>query len=365
MAVSKPIRTAVVGSTPRGFGDRAHLPALIASNDFELLAVCTTNPTSAQEAAERWNAPRWYAGVESLVADSDIELVTIAVRPRFHREIAEQALAAGKAVYCEWPLGFNTDDAHLMQTAAKESSLPTAVSLQGRFAPVLQHMRTLVNDGTIGEPLTFNCSLQLSGFDVDSDRAWLTKETEASGALFVATAHVTDAIAYVLGDFQKIIGINRTLAPDGIFSDTAVPFQWDTSDTVMYIAELVSGINGITSVNNISTPESGYSFQIIGSDAQLIAKAPSYYQFSPLTLYIGSKDQGFEEVKCPPGSAHLPTLTPVDPATNIAYALIDFANCIRMGKRFRPDFEDALRLHRIVDGIVRSGESGNWAEVSN
>ncbi len=107
------IRVGVIGADPtgRGFGARAHIPAVLANEDLELAAVCTSRPETAEQAARRWNVPRWFSHYQALVADPEIELVTVAVRVRHHRPIVAAAIEAGKAVYCEWPLALTSEDA--------------------------------------------------------------------------------------------------------------------------------------------------------------------------------------------------------------------------------------------------------------
>jgi len=59
MAADK-IRMGVIGANiHRGWAPRSHLPAIVASPDFELTAVCTTRPESAEEAAKAFGARLW------------------------------------------------------------------------------------------------------------------------------------------------------------------------------------------------------------------------------------------------------------------------------------------------------------------
>ena len=95
----------VIGADPsgRGFGARAHVPAVEAAPGLRLVGVCTSREESARAAGTRWGT-RAFADFREAVAHPDVELVTIAVRVALHAEIALSALEAGKRVYCEWPL---------------------------------------------------------------------------------------------------------------------------------------------------------------------------------------------------------------------------------------------------------------------
>jgi predicted dehydrogenase len=72
-----------------------------------------------------------------MVSQPDIDVVAVTVKVPHHRELVSAALAAGKAVYCEWPLGRDLDDARPMAALAAEQGVRTAVGLQARQAPAV------------------------------------------------------------------------------------------------------------------------------------------------------------------------------------------------------------------------------------
>ncbi len=286
-------------------------------------------------------------------------MVTIAVRPRFHSEIAVAALTAGKMVYCEWPLARNTPEALTMAAVARDTGVRNAVGLQGTFSPGLRLVADLVGQGRIGRPVTFEASLLQSRFGVDSDRSWLVDQSEASGALFVASAHLIDAVQYLLGEISSLAGVERLSAPDGSFDDTGEHFVWRTSDTVMLVAELASGVVGTFNVSNVTYPPQGFNLRITGDEGQVVARAPRYLQFSPITVSVGVVSGELEAVEVPTRSPS--TLLDEDyPATNVARSLEAFVRSIRSGAPFRPDFQDGLALHRVLDALARSSSLRTW-----
>lgn len=365
------VRVGVIGASPPGFGDRAHLPAVRSAPGLTLEAVCTTGESTARAAADKWGARKWYANVEDLCADPDVDLVTVAVRPRFHHPLTMAALQAGKPVYCEWPLALDTGEAREMAGLAGQAGLPTAVGLQGRFAPAVTWARRLVEEGAVGKPLSFVVSQMLSKFEVDSDRSWLVRHEEASGALFVAFAHVVDSVRLILGDVESICARQLTLSPAGVYSEGGT-FEWETADTVMAMAELSGGVVGTAYVSNTTSPPQGYSLRIIGEDGQMLLEAPSYYQFSPvrvsagpLQVSVGRKDSDrLEEVVIPAEHFSQLPVTEGHSAYNVARALTAFADAIRGGRRFRPDFGDGVVLHRLLDAVMTSGEEGSWVNCT-
>ena len=365
-----PVRVGVVGASPPGFGDRAHLPAVQAAPGLSLEAVCTTREKTARAAAEHWGARKWYAGIDGLVNDPEVDLVTVAVRPRLHHPLTMAALRAGKPVYCEWPLALDSSQAVEMAAVARQGAIPTAVGLQGRFSPAIAWARQLVEDGAVGRPLSFVVSQMLSKFDVDRDRAWLVRHEEASGALFVAFAHVMDSVRYILGSPASIAARQLTLSPAGVYTDGG-SFEWKTADTVMAMLELADGVAGVAYVSNTTSPPQGYSLRILGEEGQILLAAPSYYQFSPIKVSVGPIDVslggkqsvGLEQVEIPSGYFSDMPVTEEDSAYNVGRALSCFGDSIRSGQTFHPDFQDGVDLHRLIDAVVTSSCEGRTVSV--
>src|SRR5262245_23529553 len=96
----------LIGASVSGtWSARAHLPALQASREVELTAVCTTRAESAEAACRAWGARLAFDDWRRMVASPEIDAVAVVVRVPAHFAPAKAALEAGKHVYCEWPLG--------------------------------------------------------------------------------------------------------------------------------------------------------------------------------------------------------------------------------------------------------------------
>src|SRR5499427_3292960 len=145
------IRLGLIGASVTGtWSARSHLPAVQASSDVELTAVCTTRSDSAEAARQAWGARLAFDDYRKMVASPEIDAVAVVVRVPSHYGPTEAALEAGKHVYCEWPLGKTTEEAVALTALAKRRGLVTAVGLQARANPALIHMRDLVAGGYVG-----------------------------------------------------------------------------------------------------------------------------------------------------------------------------------------------------------------------
>src|SRR5712691_2441773 len=122
----------IIGVSPtRGWAATAHIPALHALPNYEIRALSAHSAESARAAGEAFGVSAVFSDYEQLVSQPDVDVVAVTVKVPHHRELVTAALGAGKAVYCEWPLGRDLDDAKAMAVLASEQNVRTVVGLQG------------------------------------------------------------------------------------------------------------------------------------------------------------------------------------------------------------------------------------------
>src|SRR5215216_3534670 len=145
----------IIGVSPaRGWAATAHIPALRALPNYEIRALSAHSVESARAAGEAFGVSGVFLDHEQLVTQPDIDVVAVTVKVPHHRQLVSAALAAGKAVYCEWPLGRDLDDSRAMAKLAADQAVRTAVGLQARQAPAIEFVQELLGDGYLGEVLS-------------------------------------------------------------------------------------------------------------------------------------------------------------------------------------------------------------------
>ena len=145
----------IIGVNPhRGWAATAHVPALRALPNYEIRALSAHSAEAARTLGEAFGVGAVFSDHEQMVSQPDIDVVAVTVKAPRHRELVDAALAAGKAVYCEWPLGRDLDDARAMAALAAEQGVRTVVGLQGRQAPAIEFVQELLSDGYVGEVLS-------------------------------------------------------------------------------------------------------------------------------------------------------------------------------------------------------------------
>src|SRR5438132_12502643 len=145
----------IIGVSPtRGWAATAHIPALQALPNYDIRALSAHSPEGARAAGEAFGVRRVYSDHGQLVTQPDIDVVAVTVKVPHHRELVSAALKAGKAVYCEWPLGRDLEEARAMAALAAEQGVRTIVGLQARQAPAIEFVQQLLRDGYVGEVLS-------------------------------------------------------------------------------------------------------------------------------------------------------------------------------------------------------------------
>src|SRR5438046_7900247 len=174
-----PLGVGIIGVSPvRGWAATAHIPALRALPDYQIRALSAHSAESARAAGEVFGVSAVFTDHEQLVAQPDIDVVAVTVKVPHHRELVSAAIAAGKAVYCEWPLGRDLDDARAMAALASSRGVRTVVGLQARQAPAIEFVQQLLRDGYVGQVLsTTMVGLSIPGDVVGQPNAYMLDKT--------------------------------------------------------------------------------------------------------------------------------------------------------------------------------------------
>lgn len=107
----------------------------------EVVAVAARDPERARAYATEYGIPRVHDSYEALLADSEIEIVYIGTPPRYHREQALAAIAAGKPTLLEKPFAMNADEARSILDAADRAGVPVFEAIHSRFHPFFARLQ--------------------------------------------------------------------------------------------------------------------------------------------------------------------------------------------------------------------------------
>jgi predicted dehydrogenase len=353
------IRLGLVGAgTGSIWSARAHLPALPFCPDFELTAVCTTRRESAEAMRKAHGAKLAFHDFRAMAASPEIDAVAVVVRVPSHFEPTKAALLAGKHVMTEWPLGKTTAEAEELAALAKSKSVQTAVGLQSRVSPPLMYMKSLIEDGYIGEVMACHISLLREGaLERQSSRAWMHDVHQGATTLTIAAGHTLDALRFVAGDFAQVSSIVSTQARQWLLTDTKETIDVTAPDNVLVNGRLANGAVVSAHVASVPWAASGYRMEIYGRHGTLVASGKDSPQLSEVHLQGAREGNALAPMDVPERFIQVVAGMPRGNPYNIGQLYSAFAGSIRTGRAQQPTFDTAVGLHHFIDIIQRASDS--------
>ncbi|MBL3699415.1 Gfo/Idh/MocA family protein [Leucobacter luti] len=213
--MSSSLGVAVIGA---GMAGKAHAAAYRAATtlyrpvlpEIRLVSIADAYEPLARETAARYGFSRFDTDWRAVAADPEIDIVSVVVANSLHREIVEGLLAAGKHVLCEKPLSDSLEDARAMATAAgaaAERGLIARVGFSYLRAPGIEFIRTLIDDGRLGELLHFSGRYWTDyGCRPDAPISWRYQGPAGSGALGDVGSHLSYLAEYLCGPVAEVSG---------------------------------------------------------------------------------------------------------------------------------------------------------------
>jgi predicted dehydrogenase len=362
------IRVGIVGATVTqggsGWGANAHVPALKALPDYELKAVCTAHEDTAKASAEKFGAELAFHDMDEMVAHPDIDLVVVCVRVPGHYDLVMKSLRAGKPTFCEWPLGANLKEAEEMAGLAGENSLPTFVGLQARSDPTVMYARELIENGHIGEVLAAHLSV-MSGAQLErgSGRVWQGQRKNGANTLTISGGHGMEAMCAVLGEVAEVSARAATRIKEWRNTDTGENVAVDSPDVINVAGALKNGAEVSVQIASVPAGAGGSRLDIYGRDGALTLVAGGALSIGPNRLISTKGREAPTELETPDRFKLVPEGTPGGSVLNVAQAYTRYFDASGDGDGFDPDFNYAVRRHKLIDAIERSSAEGKSLAV--
>ncbi|HEX7743171.1 MAG TPA: Gfo/Idh/MocA family oxidoreductase [Sphingobium sp.] len=336
----------------RGWAKDAHLAAVRALPDLELVAVSARDQALADEAARAFGAAKAYADSLEMARDPDIDIIAVTVKVPEHRAIVLEALKAGKHIYCEWPLGRDLAEAEEMAEIARAAGVHAAIGLQGAHSKAVRHAAKLVSDGAIGRPLSLRVVSPTAGWGKESPAFYAYLQDKRNGATLstIAGGHTLAAMEEVVGPFTEVSAINSILVDEMRVSGTDELVKRTCPDHMLVIGRHASGCVSSLEVAG-GDAQSLFLFELRGSDGVLTIQGHFMGGYQGGNLIVTTSTEAAAQ---PPDIA--PELK--GPPANVSELYAALANDIRTDARTVPDFDRAVRLTRLLDAIDAASDSG-------
>jgi predicted dehydrogenase len=358
-----PIRIGVIGATPsRGWGTAAHLPALQALEEFEVTAVSTTKLSTARATAEVFGVPHAFADDDELVSCPEVDAVAITVKVPEHDRLIRAALAAGKHVFSEWPLGVDLGQAIALAELAEASGVRHVVGLQGYQAPGALFVREMVENGDIGRLLTVSVVAAggPAGRRTPQANVYATDVRAGATVLSISTGHLLATLARAVGEFREVAGVVALVNTETTVIETGQIVPVTAPDQVVLAGRLEGGAAASVAVQGGAAVTPGFELRIVGTEATLVVRpaAPGGIHITDWAISISKPDGSVAHLPVPGHLRPIPASVPAGPPRNVAVLYRELARAISDGRPAAPDFGTAVRYHQLLEQIQRASDTG-------
>jgi predicted dehydrogenase len=372
-------RAAVVGT---GFIGIVHVDALRRLG-IEVTGIVGSSPERVREKARTYPLPEPYDSFEAMLDDPRVDVVHITSPNHLHFPQARDALAAGKHVVCEKPLGMTSAETGELLRLARDAGLVHAVNFNIRHYAQCREAHERVAAGALGDVRLITGSYLQDWLLRDTDWNWRL-EDDRGGALRAVGdigSHWIDLMAYITGrrveaamaDLTTFIGVrHRPVGPVETFAGggggETVAVEIETEDTASILLRLEGGARAAVTVSQLSPGrKNAITMQIDGSESAL-----AWAGERPDELWIGHRDRPNELLFRDPSLLTAAAAATVSVPGGHAEG---FENTFRELYRavYRavaaggppdvpdyPTFADGHEAARIADAIATSAREGVW-----
>lgn len=224
--------------------------------DIRLVGVCTSHEETAKEATQHGGFEFGTTNYHELLERDDINIINCCTPNNLHKDILIGSLKAGKHIYCDKPLAMSLDEARDILEATKNAKTVHQMTFQYRFVPAIMRAKQLIDEGLLGEIMSFRAAYLHSGYtDPNRPMSWrLNKKQGGAGALFDLGSHVLDLVRYLCGECEEIFATTQTFiksrpASKGSNELLAV----DVDDLALVQMKMKNGALGTMEASRIAT----------------------------------------------------------------------------------------------------------------
>lgn len=351
-----------------------------------LECVAATNQEAAERAKGQFGFSRCTADWRELLEDGRTDAVIVSTPNHLHKPIAIEAIKAGKHVFCEKPLGMNAQEAYEMYEAAKTAGVVHAVGHNNRALSGIRMMKKLIDNGELGEIYSMQMRyIQSWGLNPEAPMQWRFDSSKAgTGTLGDTGSHALDIGRYLLGDYKKVISLNRTIVKERSVAKGAllskVPTRdqivgrqkVDVDDDIKALVEFESGVNAtLWSSRFCIGHEDTLDIEVYGSkgSARFSRERPNELEY-----YCGTDPddlRGFRKIKMGPEHPN----GELWPMADLGVGYVeqkcveykDFFEAIASNdtSKVSVNFYDGFKVCQVIDAIKRSSELGEWVTIDN
>lgn len=335
-----------------GIAQGRHIPAYHQNPATRLRAFYDPVLPRAQELAARYGGVA-YGDLGQMLADPELEAVSICTPEALHMECAIRCIQAKKHVLCEKPMALNAGQAQHIKEAADKSGRVFMVAHNQRIYEPHWKAKELIESGAIGRVLSFRTFLSHNGPEYavagagpgKPDEGYFDRGRDNGGVMLSVGCHRIDLIPFLFG--KRITRVMAHIATLDKKTKDGRPIA--AEDTAMVLLECEGGLSGMLYTSWCNYGDTDRQTHIFGTEGVIKTFEDPY----SLVLHtkVGEKTCYDLQAYAPKGSQG-------------GGAIVDaFVESIAQGKPPLVSAQDGLQCMRVLDAIQLSGETGQWVTI--
>lgn len=332
-----------VGIVGTGIG-RIHAGGYKKCEDVEIKTICDVDSERAEKFAAEFDVKNICNDYKELMADDEIDAVSICTPNALHAPIAMAAFEAGKHVICEKPISTNTADARQMVEAAKKSGKIFMMGFNNRFRGDTQLLKKCIENGDLGE-IYYAKTGWLRRKGIPGMGGWFTtKAMSGGGPLIDLGVHVLDLALWLMGNPKPVYVMGSSYAKFGPEIAKKNGGTYDVEDLATGMVKLENGATVFVEASWASHVERERIYtQLIGTKGGA--------EVDPLRIYTDINGSTANvDLTYPNVSGH-------------EMEIVHFVECVREGKTPIATGEHGLHIQLILDAIYESTVTGKGVEI--
>lgn len=327
-----------------------HIPEYASNPDCTLKAFFNPTRSRAEDMAAKYGG-KVYDTAEELLADPEIDAVSVCSANYAHSELAIKAMRAGKHVLCEKPMAVTVEECEEMLKVSKETGKFLMIAQNQRLTGAHTLARGLIEEGMIGKPLSFRTTFGHGGPETWSitpgNNTWFfDRKKAAMGAMADLGIHKTDLIQFLLG--SRVVS---TCAKIGTLDKRGADGNLiGVDDNAICIYEMANGVIGTMTASWTYYGAEDNSTVIYGTGGEIrIYDDPAH----SIVLKRPGEDAKFFDVE---------QIQTNDNQTKSG--VIDlWINCLKNGRAPEISGESVISAMRAVFASIESSETGRTIEI--
>jgi predicted dehydrogenase len=361
---------------PMHFPEAGLMPRLVIAAD--------NVPVRAEMARTNFGFENSTSDWRDVINHPDVDVVNIAAPNKMHREMVEASAAAGKATFCEKPIGDAPEVTAAIEFAARKAGIITGVGFNYRWAPLVQYLKGLVDEGRLGDLTHYRGRFfSMYGRDRLGTLSWRYLIDEAGyGVLTDIMSHTVDMAHYLVGPIRRVVATKETFIKERPIPKPGSGTHYDrgsiddptgevtNEDYVGALVEFENGVRGTLEVDrSIFGPQSEMAFEMNGSRG---AAAWSLETMNELQLYLPEETpaDGFMRVLAGDAFPHHGNIVPgggnpIGYEDLKVFEALEFLKSVVAGRQETVGFAAALASAEVEAAMARSWESGTWEDVTS